>query len=148
MLTEDSVTIDATARTVWDVFTDVERWPEWTASVERVTALDGAGIAVGKRFEIKQPRLPKLVWEVTALDPGVSWTWRQRTPGNTTLATHELVSQGAGRTLVRQRIEQRGPLGVATGLVMRSLTKRYLQMEGDGIKGRSEQRQRQGATPP
>ena len=37
----------------------------------------------GKRFEIKQPRLPKLVWEVTEVEPGVSWTWRQRSPGGT-----------------------------------------------------------------
>src|SRR5215211_5110690 len=69
MITEGSISVEAPAARVWDVFTDVERWPEWTASVERIIARDGAGgaaeIAVGKRFEIKQPRLPKLVWEVT-----------------------------------------------------------------------------------
>ena len=62
---ERSVEIDAPARVVWDVFTDVERWPEWTASVTRIEALDGGELAVGKRFAIKQPRLPRLVWEVT-----------------------------------------------------------------------------------
>ena len=76
---------------VWEVFGDVERWPEWTASVTRLVALDGPGLAVGKRFEIKQPRMPKLVWEVTEVDPGVSWTWVQRSPGGCDLARHEVI---------------------------------------------------------
>jgi uncharacterized protein YndB with AHSA1/START domain len=142
MNTDSSVEIDAPAPLVWDVFVDVERWAEWTASIERIVPLDGPGIEVGKRFEIKQPRMPKLVWEVTEVDPGTSWTWRQRSPGGTTLATHEVVPQPGGGTLVRQRIDQRGPVGVAVGVLMSRLTKRYLQLEGDGLKARSEQRRR------
>src|SRR5262249_48426335 len=85
MIVDSSVEIDAPATTVWDIFADVERWPEWTASVERIVALDGPGIEVGKRFEIKQPQLPKLVWEVTEVQPGRSWSWHQRRPGATTI---------------------------------------------------------------
>jgi hypothetical protein len=124
---------------VWAVFADAERWPEWTASVSRVVALEGPGIEVGRRFEIKQPRFPALVWEVTEVDPGVSWTWRQRSPGGTTLATHEVVPVDAGHTRVLQRIEQRGPVGVAVGALTRRLTRRYLTLEGEGLKARSEQ---------
>ena len=79
------------------MFSDVERWPEWTASVTSLKALDGPGLAVGKRFEIKQPRLPKLVWEVTALDEGTSWTWEQRSPGGRTIAVHEVHQRTATR---------------------------------------------------
>lgn len=146
MIVDSSIEVEAPASTVWDVFTDVERWPEWTASMERVVALDGAGIEVGKRFEIEQPRMLKLVWEVTEVEPGTSWTWRQRSPGATTLATHEVVPQGPGRTLVRQRIDQRGPLGVVVGALMLRLTRRYLELEAQGLKARSEQA-RQDAPP-
>jgi uncharacterized protein YndB with AHSA1/START domain len=146
MITESSVEIDAPATTVWDVFSAVERWPDWTASVERVTPLDGAVLQIGRRFEIKQPRMPKIVWEVTAVKPGVSWTWRQRSLGATTFATHDLTAQSATGTVAHQRIEQRGLLGVVTGVLMRRLTKRYLQMEGDGLKARSEQRARANAS--
>jgi uncharacterized membrane protein len=139
MMTDSSIEIEAPAATVWDVFTDVERWPEWTTSVTRLVALDGPGLAVGKRFEIKQPRMPKLVWEVTDVDPGTSWAWRQRSPGGTTVAVHEVVPQGAGRTVVRQRIDQRGPVGVAVGALMRGMTRRYLDLEGRGLKARSEE---------
>lgn len=147
MITDSSVQIEAPAAVVWEVFTDVERWPEWTASVERIVALDGPGIAVGARFEIKQPRMPNLVWEVTEVDPGRSWTWRQRSPGGTTFAVHELEPQGDGRTLVRQRIDQRGPIGVLVGALMLRLTKRYLELEAQGLRARCEARVRSGASP-
>jgi hypothetical protein len=131
---------------VWDVFANVEHWPQWTTSVERIVALNGPELEVGKRFEIKQPKLPTVVWEVTKLDRGASWTWRARSPGNTTLATHEVVAQGSDRTLVRQRIEQRGPLGALVGVMLRRLTRRYLELEAQGLKARSEKQRRRGAS--
>ena len=140
MITDSSIEIDAPASLVWDVFSDVERWPEWTASVTRLVALDGPGIAVGKRFEIKQPRLPRLVWEVTEVLPGASWTWVQRSPGGTTLARHDVIAEAAGRTLVRQQLDQRGPIGALVGRLTQGMTKRYLDLEAQGLKTRSEER--------
>lgn len=137
MITEDSVTIEAPASVVWDVYADAERWPDWTASVTTVVGVDGPGIEVGNRFAIKQPRFPKLVWEVTAVDPGRSWTWQQRSPGGTTVASHEMVSQGE-QTLVRQRVDQRGLIGALVGRLTRRVTKRYLAMEAAGLKARCE----------
>src|ERR1700732_5149484 len=102
MKTYSSVEIAAPASLVWDVFSDVERWPEWTASVTRLVALDGPGISVGNRFEIKQPRMPKLVWEVTEVTPGVAWTWVQRSPGGVTRRYLELEAAG-----LKARSEQR-----------------------------------------
>jgi uncharacterized membrane protein len=146
MITDSGVTIDAPAALVWDVFTDVERWPEWTDSVTRLVALDGPGIAVGKRFEIKQPRMPKLIWEVTEVTPGQAWTWVQRSPGVLTSARHQVIELSDGRTEVRQQIDQRGPIGALVGLLMRGMTKRYLEIEAAGLKARSEQRHVGGAT--
>jgi uncharacterized membrane protein len=139
MITESSVAIDAPASLVWDVFTDVERWPEWTASVTRLVALDGPGLAIGKRFAIKQPKLPTLVWEVTDLAPGVSWTWAQRSSGVSTLAHHTLTPTDDDRTLVRQTLDQQGLGGAIVGRLMARTTRRYLEMEAQGLKGRSEQ---------
>jgi uncharacterized protein YndB with AHSA1/START domain len=147
MITDSSIEIDAPPSTVWDVFVDVERWPEWTASVDRLVALDGPGIEVGKRFEIDQPRMPTLVWQVTEVEPGRSWTWVQRSPGGTTLASHVVEAVGDDRALVRQRIDQRGPVGVTVGLLMRRLTRRYLELEAQGLKARSEERHRADAAP-
>jgi hypothetical protein len=41
--------------------------------------------------------------------------------------------------LVRQEIEQRGIVGAVVGLLMRRTTKRYLELEGRGLKARAEQ---------
>lgn len=138
MMSECSAEIAAPAALVWRVFSDVERWPDWTASVARVTPLDARELRVGGRFAIEQPRLPKLVWEVTDLAPGAAWTWRQAAPGALAVAVHEVVALDATRTLVRQRFEQRGPIGALVGRLLAGLTRRYLRMEADGLKAACE----------
>ena len=139
MITEDSVEIDAPPRLVWDVFSDVERWPEWTASVTSLKGLDGPTLALGKRFTIKQPGMSKLVWKVTEIDPGSSWTWVQRSPGVRVTARHDVIAQPGGRTLVRQQLDQGGVLGALVGRLMLNKTKRFLELEAQGLKARSEQ---------
>jgi ligand-binding SRPBCC domain-containing protein len=145
MITDSSIQIDAPPEVVWEVFTDVDRWPDWTASVSSLTALDGEEIAPGKRFEIVQPKFPKLVWTVTSVDPGRSWTWTVRSFGATTHATHELSPVAGDRTVVRQRIEQRGPIGTLVGMAVRRRTRQYLKLEAEGLKRTSEQRRRRDA---
>src|SRR4051795_3007386 len=145
MITQTDVEIEAFPSAIWDIYADVERWPDWTASIKSVVGLDGPEIAVGHRFEIRQPRFPKLVWVVTAVEPGASWTWRVKSLGATTTASHELESSG-DRTIVRQRIEQRGPIGATVALMTRRLTKRYLKMEGEGLRSRVEERRTNAAS--
>jgi uncharacterized membrane protein len=139
MITEDSIEIDAPPQLVWDVFSDVEHWPEWTASVTSLTGRDGSALAVGRRFAIKQPSMQKLVWKVTEIDPGTSWTWVHRSPGVLVTASHFVTALPGGRTLVRQQLDQRGVLGALVGKLMIKRTKRFLSMEARGLKARSEQ---------
>ncbi len=139
MITEDSIEIDAPPQLVWDVFSEVERWPEWTASVTSLTGRDGPTLAVGRRFAIKQPGMAKLVWKVTEIDPGSSWTWVQRSPGVNVTARHYVTARPGGRTLVRQQLDQGGALGALVGRLMVNKTRRFLQLEAQGLKARSEQ---------
>jgi uncharacterized membrane protein len=129
----DAVDIDAPAGVVWERYTDVERWPDWTASIRSVERLDEGPLRVGTRVRISQPRLPTVVWEVTELTEGRSWTWTARSPGAVTHASHRVEDQGDG-THVEQAIEQTGPLGALVGLLYRRLTRRYLALEGEGLK--------------
>lgn len=138
MFSSSSVDIDAPADLVWEVFTEVENWPDWTASVIQLTGLDGPQLAVGRRFAIKQPRMPRLIWTVTDVMPGASWTWVQRSPGGFTSARHEVTASADGGTVVHQQLEQRGIVGSLVGVLMRKMTQHYLAMEAQGLKARSE----------
>src|SRR5689334_7109452 len=147
MLTEDSIEIDAPAPLVWQVFSDVEHWPDWTESVTSLVGRDGSNLAVGKQFSIKQPGMAKLIWKVTDIDAGSSWTWVQRSPGVNVSARHWVIPQPDGRTLVRQELEQRGVLGALVGRMMLKKTKRFLELEAQGLKNLSEQLHRASGQP-
>jgi len=82
--------------------------------------------------------MPRLVWVVSEVIPGKSWTWVQHSPGGATTARHDVGANAEGGTLVSQELHQRGVIGSLVGLLMRRMTKRYLAMEAQGLKARSE----------
>ena len=133
-------TITAPIDVVWDVFADVTAWPTWTASVRSVEVVEGGPLRLGAHVRIDQPRLPTLVWAVTALDNGLSRTWEAKRYGIHTLASHVLERVSDGATQVTQTIEQRGPIAAVAGLPYRRLINRYLDIEGRGLKLTAEQR--------
>jgi uncharacterized protein YndB with AHSA1/START domain len=138
MLVKDEIEIAAPPDLVWDVFSDVVGWPTWTASVTSLDLLD-VPLRVGARAKIRQPKLPTVVWTVTELTPGESWTWIAKSPGAKTVATHRVTANGPG-TRVEQSIAQTGLFGRFVGLLYRRLTRRYVAMEAAGLKRECETR--------
>ena len=137
---EDEILINEPIDVVWAVYSDVERWPEWTASVDTSEFVEGNELAVGARVAIKQPKLPKAVWQVTGIEPGRSWTWVAKGPGVRTTAVHTLESIDARTTRVRMTLEQGGLFGGLVGRLWAKLTREYLATEAAGLKTRSEAR--------
>jgi uncharacterized protein YndB with AHSA1/START domain len=135
---ERSIDIDASPQTVWRIIEDVERWPEWTQSISEVTRLDSGEFRVGTRARIKQPRLPAVVWKVTALERGRSFTWVTKGPGATTTANHVVTPRDGGST-VTLSIDQSGVVGSLVARIYKGLTRRYIEMECEGLKRRAEQ---------
>jgi len=133
------VDVAAPAQQVFDVWADVERWPEWTSSVTSVQRLDEGPLRVGSRARVRQPRLPPAVWEVTELVPGETFTWVARGPGIRTTGRHSVApaADAAGVTVVAV-LEQAGPLSPLVGRLTRGLTERYLQTEARGLRNRCE----------
>jgi uncharacterized membrane protein len=136
-----TIDIAAPAQLVYEVYTDVERWPEWAASVTSVQRLDQGPLRVGSRARIKQPRLPTAMWEVTEVVTGRSFTWMARGPGIITTASHVVTPPEAdGPARVTASLQQTGPLGQLLGLLTQRLTNRYMQTEVQGLKARCEGR--------
>lgn len=136
--TRDEVTIDAPPEIVWSVYTDVERWALWTASVTTARVHPSGPLQLGSTAAIKQPRLPRVVWTVTELEPGRSWAWQNRSPGADTVAWHTITPIPDGGVHVALSIDQRGVVGRPIGWLLRPLTRRYLRLEAEGLHRRSE----------
>ena len=137
MIIERSINVSAPPDRVWSVLADVERWPEWTASMASVRHLDPAGLAVGARVRIKQPKLPPLIWRVTALEPGRSFDWITSSPGAVTVARHRIEPR-VGGSVVTLSVAQTGLLGAVMGRLLAKLSRRYVEMEALGLKKRAE----------
>lgn len=133
-----SVDIAATPDAVWQVLTDVERWPEWTESVHRVERLDSGPFALGSTARVEQPRLRPAIWLVTDLNPESSFRWASTTGGVTTVAEHRLSTNGNGRVRVDLTIEQSGGLAPLVGLLGWPVIRGYLRTEAAGLKDRCE----------
>jgi len=132
-----AVDIQAPPERVWAVMRDVERWPEWTASMTSIELVDGAPLAVGARARVRQPKLPPAEMLVTELEEGKAFTWVTKSPGVRARASHEVVPIPGGAR-AELAVEFSGLLGGLVARMVRGLTERYMAMEAAGLKARSE----------
>jgi len=143
---EDSIHIAAPADIVWAVTEDVDRWPEWTPTMQSVRRVDDGPFDVGSSARIKQPGMPETTWTVTELVRGRRFTWSARTRGIHMRATHELAPDGAG-TRNTLRVEMSGLLAAMLAPLLRGAVRRALRQENEGLKARCE-RSAGGGPPP
>lgn len=134
----ESIEIHAAPERVWEVMTDVERWPEWTASVRSVVRLDDGPLRVGSRARIHQPKFPPVIWEVTQVDRGHSFTWEASSVGLHTSGGHSVRRARDGGSLVELSIVQNGVAGPLAKLLFARITRRYLKLEAEGLRARAE----------
>jgi uncharacterized protein YndB with AHSA1/START domain len=129
--------IAASIHRVWAVLADIERWPEWTASVSRVEQLNSRRLGLGSRVRIHQPRLRPAVWIVTAWEPESRLVWEAAGRGVAVIGSHvlEACEDGCEVTL---GLRFEGWLGRLAGLVEGRLAERYVQREAEGLKARSQ----------
>ena len=131
------VTIYAPRARIWDVLSDLPRWPERMASIDTLQKLGDAALEVGSRIRIKQVGLPQVSWTITAWKPGKSFTWQSCVIGLSATARHRIVdAQSACQLELRLQLE--GWLAPLIGLLVGRTVRRHLAIEGAAVKQASE----------
>jgi uncharacterized membrane protein len=113
---EETIHIDAPVELIWRLTTDIDDWPAFMPTVQRLERLDDGPLRVGSTARLKQPGQSAAVWTVTRLEPMREFTWETRRLGVRMTGRHLLERAGAGtrNTLV---LETEGPAaGVFTAL--------------------------------
>jgi uncharacterized membrane protein len=132
-----TVQVDAPPHRVWEVMSDVERWPDWTPTVTSVRRTNAGPLRIGAKARVEQPRLPAATWVVTALADGRWFDWESRAPGVRVLARHAVEPNGDG-SRVTLAVQFTGPIGSLIGHATAGLSRRYIALEADGLKRRAE----------
>ena len=134
------VQIDVAPEVAWAAIIDVAAWPSWTPTMSSIAALDPGPLGLGARYEVAQPRLPRLEWVVTELTPGFHFTWEARTLGLRTVAEHRVEARRTSSCTVTLVLRQTGALAGLVGLFSGRRTERMVATEASSLKAYLEAR--------
>lgn len=133
-----SLLINANQEAVWNVLSDVVRWPLWTPTVTEVEALNTPELKLGNRFKVVQPKLQPAEWTVTELSKS-NFKWEAKSLGMHMAADHILQPGNAKQqTLLTLTFTFNGWLGKLIGKLYGKITKEYLQTEAQSLKDKVE----------
>ncbi|GAA2034434.1 hypothetical protein GCM10009839_38700 [Catenulispora yoronensis] len=135
---QTQIDVDAAPDVVWRTLTDVESWPNWTASMTSVERLQQGEVGVGSSARVTQPKLKAAVYTVTDCEPGKSFTWEMRTTGVKVRAGHSLEALSEDRTRMVLIVEQTGSLSGLIEAIFGKRTRQYVSMEAEGLKNAAE----------
>jgi hypothetical protein len=122
----------------WSILLDVERWPEWNASVTKVKRMDIGPLTLGSRTRIWQPRLMPAVWQVTSLDEQRRvFAWTTHTLGVRIVARHQIEAVKS-LSRVTLSLQYTGVLGSMLARLYRDLNWDYIAREGNGLRTQCE----------
>ena len=107
-LFESEATFEADPATVWKVWTDVDRWPEWDVSKE-IARLDGP-FEVGVSGWAKQRGNLGGAFTITMVDAGHRWITECPTPIGKLVFDHVVEPIAGGRVRVVKKVDVHGAL--------------------------------------
>jgi len=129
--------INASVERVWQILSDLERWPLWTPTVLSVQRLDDRAQIIGRRYRLQQPRLGKATWIITDWIRQIGFVWVCQRPGLLVVAEHKLRPEGTG-CAVQLQLKLSGLLEPLVTRYAAGLIDDYLRLEATGLMGRCE----------
>ncbi len=129
----------ATPDRLWSIVSDVERWGDRLPTVDVVRPLGRGPTAVGSKFEVRQPGLPKAIWEMTAWQQQErSFTWVSTSPGIRSTAVHTVHGDDEGSRLDLS-LEWSGPLARVLELLIGRKARGMVDTEAETFTRIAEQ---------
>ena len=135
---QKSLTVAAEPARVWQVLSDIERWPERITTYQEVRRLDDGDLSVGSRARVKQKGLAVGEWEVSELVPGRTFTWTSQQPGVRIVGRHHVTTDPAGATRLTLVLEQSGWLSGVVTLLLGRKVREYVDLEAEALKVAAE----------
>lgn len=131
---EVTTRVDAPADVVWQTISVVEKWPEWTPTMESVRRHDKGELTVGSSAEVRQPKQPVRRWTVTELTPGRAFRWTASGPGVRFTADHEVTTGADGEVAATLAFAVSGPLAPVVALLGGRTIRRMVDTEAGALK--------------
>jgi hypothetical protein len=136
---EYSTTAQCNAESVWQTFTEVDRWPEWSQLFSKASWIEGEPWQLGSKLllEVSQPaaKVKATVSEATAPQKAI---WTGHVMGVTIQHQFEFIAQSDGSTLMQSSIDLSGP---ATFFINSDMQKKGLETFSqwfDAMKAQAE----------
>jgi uncharacterized protein YndB with AHSA1/START domain len=105
-LFECEVTFEAGAATVWRIWTDVARWPEWDASKE-IAQMDGE-FQAGSSGWVKKHNALGGTFAITSVEPGRRWISESPLPLGRVIFDHIVEPLPGGQVRVVKGVQVEG----------------------------------------
>ncbi len=135
---EQSIDIRATPERVWQIMSDIERWPEWTPSVLSVQKLTAGPLRQGTTARVRAKGTPESTWTVSESIPPKSFTWGTSVRGAATTAGH-IIEPAPSGSRVTLSIQIGGIAAALLKPVLGRGIRENLRLEAEGLKRRSEE---------
>ncbi|MEE9428995.1 MAG: SRPBCC family protein [Paracoccaceae bacterium] len=133
LLTEHRQYIYSPCEVVWNETIDIESWPEWAPTINKVQRLDSGPFGLGSLAKLKQPAQPETVWKVTEFSDGSYFAWEATVRGIHMRGGHLVLPTGAGCTS-HMTIHVSGLMATILGPLIRKPIANAIKMENRGLK--------------
>ena len=137
---EHSAESEASPESIWERYTEVKLWSEWSKGVEE-SELDGE-FEVGNKGTVKPPNLPRSTFELVEVEPERSFTSQAKLPLGTIRLEHTLEPTDGG-TRITHRTTIDGPLDFVWSRVVGWVVKRELAPSVDRLAELAVEKEKQ-----
>jgi carbon monoxide dehydrogenase subunit G len=133
---EETTLVDAPVELIWRLTTQVDDWPTFLPTVQRLKRLDAGELRVGSAARIKQPGQVSAVWTVTRLEPPREFAWETSRMGLRMTGRHLLERAGAG-TRMTLVLEVTGRAAGVVSTLFGGMMRSSLRRESAGFARRA-----------